>query len=160
MGEDGPILRRRLEFRVVLLGLAAVQLFDGLYALLAPHSFYDDFPLGRGWVQALPAYNEHLTRDVGSLFLATGVLLLIAGIQLQRNLVRVTLVVWLVFAVPHLVYHLFNLGPYDAADVIANVVSLGFTVALPVWLLAELHRGESLPPPKTPPEPTQGQTPG
>ena len=35
-------------------------------------SFYEDFPLGRGWVEALPAYSEHLVRDVGGLFLATG----------------------------------------------------------------------------------------
>ena len=66
-------------FRAVLGVLGAVQLIDGLYALLAPRSFYEDFPFGRGWVEALPAYNEHLVRDVGALFLATAVVLLAAA---------------------------------------------------------------------------------
>ena len=61
----------------VVLGL--IQLFDGLYARWAPRSFYDDFPLGRGWVEALPAYSEHLVRDVGGLFIATAVVLLAAA---------------------------------------------------------------------------------
>jgi len=40
----------------------------GFWALLAPRSFYDDFPGGgRSWVSALPPYNEHLVRDVGGL---------------------------------------------------------------------------------------------
>ena len=65
MNPHDRITRYALAFRAGLLGLGLVQLFDGLYALLAPRSFFDSFPLGRGWVEALPAYNEHLTRDVG-----------------------------------------------------------------------------------------------
>ena len=63
--------RHRTAIRVALAGVGLIQLVDGLYALFAPSSFYSDFPLGRGWVEALPAYNEHLVRDVGGLFLAT-----------------------------------------------------------------------------------------
>ena len=102
--------RHRTAIRVALGVVAAIQLFDGVYALLAPVSFYEDFPLGRGWVEALPGYNEHLVRDVGGLFLATGA------------------------------FHLFNLGPYDTADVIGNVVGLLATVVLPLWVLVELYR--------------------
>ena len=41
-----------------------------LPALFAPADFFRTFPLGRGGSQALPPYNEHLTRDVGGLYLA------------------------------------------------------------------------------------------
>lgn len=139
------ITRRTLEFRVVLLGIGLVQLFDGLYALLAPRSFYGDFPFGRGWVEALPAYNEHLVRDVGGLFIATGVILIAAGIHLERRLVAVALGSWLCFAVPHTIYHLLNLGAYGTGDAIGNAVSLVLTVVLPVWLIVVLWRDGAAP---------------
>jgi len=54
---------------VILLG--AMYLPTALQASAFPRSFYDDFPLGRGWIAASGgAYNEHLVRDVGGLFLA------------------------------------------------------------------------------------------
>ena len=54
-----------------LLVLAVSALTVGLWALLVPRSFYDDFPLpGRAWVSTLGPYNEHLVRDVGALNLA------------------------------------------------------------------------------------------
>jgi len=128
-----------LFMRVVLIGLGAVNVVDGVWALLSPRSFYDDFPAGRGgWVSALPAYNEHLLRDVGSLFIATGIVMVWAGIVLERRLTMVALVSWLVWATPHLVYHLFNLEPYDGFDRVGNVVSLALTVIPPailLWLL-------------------------
>lgn len=130
---------RRLIFRAGLGALAAVQAIDGLYALLAPRSFYDDFPLGRGWVEALPAYNEHLVRDVGGLFLGTAIVLGAAAWFLGRRLVAVALVSFLAFSVPHTVFHYANLEPYEGFDLIANVLSLGAFVAVPaglLWLLA------------------------
>jgi AhpD family alkylhydroperoxidase len=130
-----------IAFRAVMVGLGFVQTVNGLWALFAPRSFYDDFPPGRGgWVSALPAYNEHLLRDVGGLFLATGVLLLVAGVLLERRLVWVSLVTWLLFALPHAVYHFFNLEPYDTADAVGNVITLALTVALPAALLVLLAR--------------------
>ena len=42
------------------------------------------------------------------------------------------LVTWLLFAVPHVTYHLGNLGPYDTADTIGNMVTLALTVIVPV----------------------------
>jgi alkylhydroperoxidase family enzyme len=131
---------RTLVFRAGLWALAAIQAIDGVYALLAPRSFYDDFPLGRGWVAALPGYSEHLVRDVGSLFLATAVVLAAAAIFLGRRLVIVALVSFLTFSVPHFIYHLFNLDVYATGDVIANVFGLAATVVIPIgllWLLAQ-----------------------
>jgi AhpD family alkylhydroperoxidase len=130
-----------IAFRAVMLGLGLVQTVNGLWALLAPRSFYEDFPPGRGgWVSALPAYNEHLLRDVGGLFLATGFLLLVAAFRLERRLVWVSLVAWLLFALPHTIYHLFNLEPYDTTDAVGNVIALALTVALPAALLVLLAR--------------------
>ncbi len=136
---DRPVPHPTL-FRLGLAALGLVQLTNGLYALIWPHGFYDDFPLGRGWVQAIPAYNPHLTTDVGALFIATGALMLMAAVWLQRPLVLAALVTWLLFAVPHTVYHLLHLGPYDTADTIGNVVSLSLTVLVPALLLVLLGR--------------------
>jgi hypothetical protein len=139
--------------RLVLGLLAGVQVVDGLYALLAPRSFYDDFPVGRGWVEALPAYNEHLVRDVGSLFLATAVILIAAAVWLERRLVLIALISFLVYSVPHLIYHLLNLEPFSTGDAIAEAVTLAFTVVAPVWLLVVMLRGGSprgRPPPRSP----------
>jgi len=130
------LTRHRVEVRVILIALGAIQFINGAWATLAPRSFYDDFPLGvGGWVAALPEYNEHLMRDVGGLFLATGFVLLAAAVRLERRLVAISLIAYLLFAIPHAVFHYFNLGPYGTGDTIGNVVALGATVLLPLWVL-------------------------
>lgn len=132
-------------FRAVMAALGLIQTVNGVWALFFPRSFYEDFPAGRGgWVSALPAYNEHLMTDVGALFLATGVLLLVAAVRPERTLVGVALVAWLLFAVPHTVWHLTELGPYDTADAVGNVVALALTVLAPAALLALLARPSAL----------------
>ena len=127
-------------FRLGLVALGLIQATDGLYALISPRGFYEDFPAGRGWVEAIPGYNPHLLTDVGALFLATGVLMLLAAVWLHRPLVLAALISWLLFAVPHTVYHLFNLEPYGTGDAVANAVTLSLTVLVPVVLLAMLLR--------------------
>jgi hypothetical protein len=139
--------RYAIEFRAILGALGAIQVVDGVWALFAPSSFYGDFPLGRGWVAALPAYNEHLTRDVGELFLATALVLLVAAYYLERRLVLTAICSYLVWSVPHAIYHFFNLGPYATADKIGNVVALTLTVLLPLWLLFRLWSGSPRPEP-------------
>jgi hypothetical protein len=139
-----PLGAPRAATRLVLGILAAVQATDGLYALFAPRSFYDDFPAGRGWVEALPAYSEHLVRDVGALFLATAVILAAAAIWLERRLVLVALVSFLVFSVPHTIYHLFNLEGISTGDAITEAVLLVLTVLAPLALLVAMLR----PPPR------------
>jgi hypothetical protein len=120
-----------------LLLLAASSLTVGLWALLVPRSFYEDFPLpGRDWVSALGPYNEHLVRDVGALNLALGVLLVAAAILLERRLVQVSLVAWLAYAVPHFVFHLTQVHHFSPFDNLANIGGLGLAVLLPLLLLA------------------------
>lgn len=147
-----PIPPRRVGiFRAGLLSLAALQTVDGLYALLAPRSFYDDFPFGRGWVAALPDYSEHLVRDGGALCLATGILLAAAGWYLERRLVVVALISFLAFSLPHTIYHLLNLEPYGTADALANGLGLVATVLVPVALLLILRERAADQPPAEPP---------
>ena len=117
---ENRITRHRPAIRTVLAALGLVQLVDGLYALLAPHAFYSDFPLGRGWVAALPAYNEHLVRDVGGLFLATGLVLVAAAWFYERRLAIIACASYLLFAIPHAIYHFLNLGPYSTGDAIGT----------------------------------------
>jgi hypothetical protein len=141
MSASGPLEHHRLEARVIMIALGGIQFVNGIWATLAPRSFYDDFPLGiGGWVSALPSYNEHLMRDVGGLFLATGFILLVAAVHLEVRLVLTALIAYLLFAVPHAIYHFFNLEPYGTGDVIGNVVALTATVVLPLWLLLVIGR--------------------
>jgi uncharacterized protein YjeT (DUF2065 family) len=132
--------RHATAIRVALGAVGLIQVVDGLYALLAPSSFYNDFPVGRGWVAALPSYSEHLVRDVGSLFLATGAVLLFAAWSLERRLVIVAAGSFLLFSVPHAIYHLLNLGPYSTTDAIGNAFGVLVLVALPAWVLFEVLR--------------------
>lgn len=141
---DNQITRHKAAIRTVLAALGLVQLLDGLYALLAPHAFYSDFPLGRGWVAALPAYNEHLVRDVGGLFLATGLVLVAAAWFCERRLAIIACASYLLFAIPHAIYHYLNLGPYSTGDAVANALTLAATVVLPLWVLFELRRRPAL----------------
>ena len=51
--------------------LALSAAYVGAWAAAFRQSFYQSFPLaGRGWASMLGPYNEHLTRDVGGLYLA------------------------------------------------------------------------------------------
>lgn len=150
MSAGAPVPRPGL-FRAALLALGGVQAVLGLYALVSPSGFYDDFPLGRGWVAALPAFNEHLVRDVGGLFLFSAAVLLAAGVYLERRLVTVALGGFLLYSVPHTIFHYLNFEPYETADVIANALGLGAQVLIPIGLLAALWAPPRGPRPGSPP---------
>jgi alkylhydroperoxidase family enzyme len=131
-----PPFRHHALVRVVLGALGLVQLVNGAWALFAPQSFYEEYPLGRGWVELLPAYSEHLVRDLGGLYLATAGVLVGAALVMSRATVVIACVSWLLFALPHAIYHGFNLDPYPTSDAIANAVVVTGAVLLPAWVLA------------------------
>ena len=57
--------------RVCLGAIGLFMLPAGVQAAFAPRSFFENFPVGRGWIAAEGgSYDEHLVRDVGVLFLA------------------------------------------------------------------------------------------
>lgn len=118
---------------VIVLGFVA----PGAWALFAPEHWHRAFPLGasRPWVAAVGAYSEHLTRDVGALFLAFGAMFLLAAVTLDRMLVRASLIGTLFFDVPHLLFHLRERGTLSDKDYVLNVASLGVVVALVIVLL-------------------------
>jgi hypothetical protein len=123
--------------RTILWLLTAVEVLVGGWAVGAPRSFFDQFPgWGHHWTAQLPPYNEHLTRDVGSLSLALAVVTAAAALALERRLVVVTALAWLPYSVPHLAFHLAHLQGLSTTDKVGQVVSLGLGVAAPLLLLA------------------------
>ena len=131
--------------RYGLLVLAVSQAFTGLWALVAPHSFYNDFPVGRGgWVSTLGPYNEHLTIDYGALSLAIVTVLVAAAVTLERRLVLVAAGAYLVWSLPHFVYHMITLDSFGTGDAIGNAVTLVATVLLPVAVLVVVRRAPAV----------------
>lgn len=129
---------RRLVLGGVRL-LAAVQTVVGVWALVAPVSFFTVFPFGPpGWVGLLPPYNEHLARDVGGLSLALTVMLAGAAVRGDRFTVRLTVAAALVFAVPHGIYHQTHLEHFPAGIAVAQSLGIAVQVVVAVlaWVLA------------------------
>lgn len=134
---------RERVMRVLLVLMAVSSGFIGLWALLAPLSFYDDFPgAGRHWVSVDGPYNEHLVRDVGGLYLALTVVAVVAAIVLGRVIVRTAAVATLMFAIPHLAYHSAHIDLYMSTDAVASLFSLGVGVVIPLIVLVLVSRPE------------------
>jgi len=135
IGEEGSTLRGPLA-RLGLAGLAFVALELGVWATVAPRSFYNSFPGGgRHWVAVDGPYNEHLMRDFGGLNLALALVTIVALVVGTRMLVATAAGAWLVWSVPHIAYHAANLGVYGTSDQVANMFTLALAVVIPVLLL-------------------------
>lgn len=139
----------RTLLRIALAGIAFTALLPGLQATLGPESFYNGFPLGRGWVELLPPYNEHLTRDVGAFYLAFALLFAWAAVSLQRALIVPLAVAWSLFSALHAAFHITHLDGFGTGDAIAQTTGLLAVIALP-WLAISWAR---TPPPGTPAPP-------
>ena len=117
--------------------LGALALFmapTALQATFTPRAWFDDFPLGRGWISAGDqVYDEHLVRDVGVLFLSL-IVVTLWSVVTGRGLVPVA-IAWLVQGSLHLVYHVGHLDGLGGADKAALVASL---VSVPVFAAAAL----------------------
>ena len=125
---------RATRLNLAWLILPALQL--GVWALLAPRSFYDSFPgFGWTWVSVDGPYNEHLVRDVGALNLALAVLLIAAFVRLSRDLVVVAAAASLVWGVPHLIYHIANRAGLDTVSYLASIGGLALSVIVAVLLI-------------------------
>jgi hypothetical protein len=137
--------------RIALGVLLVVALVTGLWALLAPRSFYDSFPTGSlHWVATDGPYNRHLVSDVGSMYLALAALTVAA--LARPALARLAGVVWLVFSVPHWIYHSAHLGLYGPRDQVLNEVALVGVVIVAALLCVPLNRWVSAPAPAQPAE--------
>jgi hypothetical protein len=131
--EDPPEVGhiRRVVARVALVVLGAAGLYQGIWAQFAPRSFFEDFPGGVSWVAGDGVYNEHLTRDIGGLINGLAVVALVAAWTLSKPLLAANALGWLVYALPHLGYHLAH--PLSGSGMQAlNVLVLCSQVVLPV----------------------------
>ncbi|MCO1659516.1 hypothetical protein [Pseudonocardia humida] len=124
--------------RVLLWAAVAVEAVIGVWAQFFPVGFYEDFPLGWGWVQLLPPYNEHLVRDVGGLSLALVVVLAAAALRPDRWSARVAALAGAVFVVPHTIFHATHMAHFPAFDAVAQTVgNVGLCVLVAaIWVLA------------------------
>jgi hypothetical protein len=122
----------------VSLGLIAVFMLPaGLQAAFMPESFYEDFPLGRGWIAAEGGtYDEHLVRDVGFLFIA--LIIVTVWAVWKRSDPRPVAIAWLVQGIGHVVYHAGHLDGYDGIDKVGMTGSL---IAIPVLAAIALWDG-------------------
>jgi hypothetical protein len=116
--------------------LALSAAYVGAWAAAFPLSFYRSFPLaGRGWVSMLGPYNEHLTRDVGGLYLALFVMTAWSVLRTSPEIFRVAGWSWLAFNGVHLAFHSAHLDMFGTADKIGNVVALGGSLILSALLV-------------------------
>jgi uncharacterized membrane protein len=132
----------------VLIALAVPQLVTGLWAVVAPESWFDDFPgVGPALVGAEPPFNRHLATDAGGAFLATGVALAIAVVWPRRQLVAMAIVTYLTFAVPHTIYHAAHEAPglSSGEDAVNVMLLVGGIAAAAVLLWGTLARREVSP---------------
>jgi hypothetical protein len=115
--------------------LTAVEVVVGLVATLAPRAFYDYVP----WVDLMPPYSEHLMRDYGAMNLGLALVFVVAAATMERRLVRLALGAYLLFAIPHLIFHVTHLENFTTAAAVGQTTTLIIAV-LPVALLI-LTRG-------------------
>lgn len=120
---------------VLLLTVAVPTIATGAWALAAPASWHEDFPgFGRDWLPVFGAYNEHLARDYGGALLGLGVVLALAALP-RLSLRRAAPAAFLVFALPHFVYHVAHAGELPLGDDVVNLVLLAGSVVIPLALL-------------------------
>jgi hypothetical protein len=108
-----------------------VEVMLGLWTLLFPASFYADVPT----VDLTPPFSEHLFRDFGGATLGLAVVLTAAAVWTERRLVVVALLAYLMFAAPHLMFHLGHLHGASGPTATVLVVVLVGSVVLPLALL-------------------------
>src|SRR5205823_3824690 len=117
-----------------ILALSAAPL--GIWATLAPRSFYDNFPGGgHHWVRMDGPYNHHLVSDFGALNLALAAVTIGAAIWMIPKLTRLTAVAWLLYAIPHELYHAQHLDPFGSTDKVLMLLGLGVDIIIAIGLL-------------------------
>jgi len=133
-------MRNRIDS--LALGLIALFMLPvAIQAAFAPKTWFEDFPFDRGWISASgDAYNEHLVRDVGTLFLA--LIIVTVWAAWKRQAVMAVAAAWLVQGVLHLWFHAGHLDGLEGTD---KVLLLGSLVAIPVLAAVALFMASDAP---------------
>lgn len=128
--------------RIFSVALGLPNLAAGLWAVIAPESWYDSFPgFDPRVVAAEPPFNAHLATDAGAGLLASGAVLLVAAWLGDRRSVALGTVAFAFFAVPHAAYHVLNPAPgLEAAEDVGSALILVFAAGVVVVLLAATVR--------------------
>ncbi|MGH3785610.1 MAG: hypothetical protein ACRDRG_03470 [Pseudonocardiaceae bacterium] len=74
-------------------------------------------------------------RDYGAMNLALALVLVVAGLTMNRLLVRTALGALLVFAISHLIFHAAHLEQFSTTAAVTELVALTVAAALPAALL-------------------------
>jgi hypothetical protein len=121
--------------------LAASIAAVGVTATLLPSTFYHRAP----WVAMNPPYSEHLMRDYGAMNLALALIMVVAAITMDRLMIRTSLAAYVVFAIPHLLFHVTHHQHYTTAQAVGETTALVVAALLPLGLLM-LTRRSNVPP--------------
>ncbi|KDN21434.1 hypothetical protein [Amycolatopsis rifamycinica] len=140
---------QRTITRVLLVVFGLAEAVVGIWPLVSPTGFYQDFPAFRtGWVAMDGPFNEHLLRDFGGLNLGLAALLLGAAVIGTTAVARLAAVSALLFGVPHFLYHLGHVAHFERIDQVLVIGTTGLGVLLPLVVLLLPARRVS--PPVTP----------
>lgn len=126
------------KFWLIRLGLFLVAVpgaINSVWGVMAPGHWFDNFGWNRPWAGALGPFNEHLVLDFSLSYLALSLLLLAAAVWLTKGLLRLSVTLWLLFALPHFAFHWHHMTPFQPADTALILGSLGIQVIVPLVLL-------------------------
>ncbi|GAA1601097.1 hypothetical protein [Kribbella karoonensis] len=126
----------RTYVRAVLIAFAAFEVILGLWLSIVPKTFYDHVPT----VNWTPPYSDHLFHDFGGASLGLGIVLAAAAIRFDRFLTAVALIAYLVYAGPHLAFHLGHLENGQGLLSTGLAVILALMVVLPLVALAGVRK--------------------
>jgi len=132
--------------RVLLVFFGLVEAVVGIWPLVSPTGFNQDFPGFRtGWVAMDGPFNEHLLRDFGGLNLALAATLIGAAVIGTTAVARLAAVAALLFGLPHFLYHLGHVSHFEQIDQVLIIVATGLGVVVPIVLLLIPGRRVSTP---------------
>ena len=116
--------------RALLAALAVSAAYPGVWATVAPRSFFDEFPgAGHRWTAELPAYSEHLVTDAGAFYLGFALLLAWAAWRPSRELIVPVCSAFALFSAIHLAWHCAHLDGFDTVDAVLQTASLAAVLA-------------------------------
>ncbi|MGH2924143.1 MAG: hypothetical protein ACRDKH_08970 [Solirubrobacterales bacterium] len=146
--------RHTTAIRIALAYLTVAIALVGVSILVAPRSFYEDFPTGGwNWVSALPPYNEHLIRDFGAASLGLAIVAGLAAVWLDRRLVQAAAIAIFAAGLPHAIYHSTTTDAYSTGSNIASLGALYLQTLLPLAILYLATGSRQRPPQPESPRP-------